>query len=61
MKRICWSTPDEQEVCKHCLSPKKIGHICRRTNLTENTVELQEKKGIAEEVGSALYKIEISW
>ena len=56
MKRVCWSTPGEQEVCKHCLSPQKIGHVCSRVNLIENTIELLEKKGIDEEVVAALLR-----
>ena len=35
MKIVCWSTPDEQEVCKHCLSSQKIGHVCSQVNLIE--------------------------
>ena len=56
MKRVCWSTPGEQEVCKHCLSPQKIGNVCSRVNLIENTIELLEKKGIDEEVVAALLR-----
>ena len=45
-KRICWSSSDELDVCKHCLSDQKIGHECNRHSLIQNSLELLERKGI---------------
>ena len=55
-KRICWSSSDELDVCKHCLSDQKIGHEYNRHSLIQNSLELLERNCIADEVVATLLR-----